>query len=94
MPELKPFITDDPIRDTEWMSGALCQDQPNDLLWFPDPKTPAGSLKQAKSICRACPVQPECLHYAMTHRVYGIWGGLSETERSRLRGPRRSQTPE
>jgi WhiB family redox-sensing transcriptional regulator len=37
---------------------------------------------RAKSICRVCPVNAECLDYALTIREpYGIWGGLTETER-------------
>ena len=37
---------------------------------------------RAKSICKVCPVNVECLEYALTIREpYGIWGGLTETER-------------
>ena len=37
---------------------------------------------RAKSVCMICPVGRECLNYAMTIREpYGIWGGLTETER-------------
>ena len=45
----------------------------------------------AKSICRRCPVQPECLDHALTHREeYGIWGGMSPNERVQARKARRS----
>jgi len=38
--------------------------------------------RRAKSICRNCSVQRECLEYALRIREpHGIWGGLNETER-------------
>ena len=42
----------------------------------------------ARKICRSCPVQLECLQFAMDnekpdHRA-GIWGGLKEAQRSHL----------
>ena len=41
----------------------------------------------AKRICAACPVQRECLEYALRVREpFGIWGGLNETERRALTG--------
>ena len=37
---------------------------------------------KAKAICRECPVQAECLEYALGIREpHGIWGGLNEVER-------------
>jgi Transcription factor WhiB len=40
-------------------------------------------VTQAKRICAGCPVQPECLAFALrTHQSHGIWGGLSEQERN------------
>ena len=39
----------------------------------------------AKAICRNCPVQSECLSYAITHNErLGIWGGASGVERRRF----------
>ncbi|HEY7605678.1 MAG TPA: WhiB family transcriptional regulator [Actinomycetes bacterium] len=40
----------------------------------------------AKRICRPCTVQAECLEYALANdERFGIWGGLDERERRRLR---------
>ena len=37
---------------------------------------------QAKAICGVCPVIGDCLEFAVEIREpYGIWGGLTETER-------------
>jgi WhiB family transcriptional regulator, redox-sensing transcriptional regulator len=36
-------------------------------------------------MCRSCPVRPECAAHALTAREpYGVWGGLTETERWHL----------
>ncbi|MES8969273.1 WhiB family transcriptional regulator, partial [Cutibacterium acnes] len=37
-------------------------------------------------ICESCEVRQECLEYALANdERFGIWGGLSEMERRRLR---------
>ena len=41
---------------------------------------------QAKEICAECPVQEACLQYALaTNQSAGVWGGLDEGDRRRLR---------
>ncbi len=40
----------------------------------------------ARKICAVCKVRIQCLEYALKHgEPYGIWGGLSERERRRLK---------
>ena len=42
--------------------------------------------RRAKSVCASCPVQSECLEYAVSvDERYGIWGGLNQDERRFLR---------
>ena len=42
----------------------------------------SADLMAAKSICNACPVQPDCLEIALARREkHGVWGGQSERER-------------
>lgn len=42
--------------------------------------------REAKKICESCEVRSECLQYALENdERFGIWGGLSERERRRLR---------
>lgn len=68
--------------DQDWRAFGNCAGR-NPDLWFA-----AGALehKMAKRICRNCPVQVECLTYAMEIPVdHGIWGGLTERERRRAR---------
>jgi hypothetical protein len=52
-------------------------------MFFPD-KGESGQL--AKQVCSICPVRRECLLDALRDvERHGIWGGLTERERSRVR---------
>ena len=45
-----------------------------------------GSTREAKRICLGCEVRDACLEYALANdERFGIWGGLSERERRRLK---------
>ena len=45
-----------------------------------------GSTREAKKVCLGCDVRGECLEYALQHdERFGIWGGLSERERRKLK---------
>lgn len=47
----------------------------------------------ARAVCAECPVQGNCLEYALANRIeHGVWGGASERERRRIIKRRRSQT--
>lgn len=41
--------------------------------------------RQAKAICKQCPLINDCLAYALQYDEQGIWGGTNERERSRIR---------
>ncbi|MGI8697264.1 MAG: WhiB family transcriptional regulator [Mycobacteriales bacterium] len=74
------FSADDGV--PEWQERALCA-QTDPEAFFPEK---GGSTREAKKICTGCEVQAECLDYALAHdERFGIWGGLSERERRRLR---------
>ena len=65
-----------------WQEQALCA-QTDPEAFFPEK---GGSTREAKRICSGCEVRAECLEYALAHdERFGIWGGLSERERRRLR---------
>lgn len=78
----------DTERAHDWRDDAACG--PNDTeLFFVDGTTRSKlELARAQSICRECPVRPECLRHAIYAREqYGIWGGVSmETYWRRRRG--------
>jgi WhiB family redox-sensing transcriptional regulator len=68
--------------DEEWHDRALCA-QTDPEAFFPEK---GGSTREAKKICTGCEVRGECLSYALAHdERFGIWGGLSERERRRLK---------
>jgi len=68
--------------DRGWQSRALCA-QTDPESFFPEK---GGSTREAKKICLNCEVKAECLSYALANdERFGIWGGLSERERRRLK---------
>lgn len=65
-----------------WQDRALCV-QTDPEAFFPEK---GGSTREAKRVCSSCEVRAECLEYALAHdERFGIWGGMSERERRRLR---------
>ncbi|WP_122820061.1 WhiB family transcriptional regulator [Varibaculum vaginae] len=65
-----------------WQEQALCA-QTDPEAFFPEK---GGSTREAKAVCELCEVRDECLSYALENdERFGIWGGLSERERRRLR---------
>ncbi|SSC24667.1 Transcription factor WhiB [Klenkia terrae] len=68
--------------DQGWQERALCAETDPEAF-FPEK---GGSTREAKKICTGCDVKMECLEYALGNdERFGIWGGLSERERRRLR---------
>ncbi|EOR70400.1 WhiB family transcriptional regulator [Thermobifida fusca] len=71
-----------PGEDLSWQERALCA-QTDPEAFFPEK---GGSTREAKKVCHSCEVRAECLEYALEHdERFGIWGGLSERERRRLK---------
>ncbi len=71
--------------DLTWQRLANCLGVDPDLF-FPER---GASTREAKEVCRGCVVREECLEYAITNgEKFGIWGGLSERERRRIRRAR------
>jgi WhiB family redox-sensing transcriptional regulator len=65
----------------DWVAHGTCG-QVDPEVFFP-PK--GASAEPAKAVCRACPVRPQCLDYALANRErHGVWGGMSERERRAL----------
>ncbi|MBB2890715.1 WhiB family transcriptional regulator [Flexivirga oryzae] len=65
-----------------WQERALCA-QTDPEAFFPEK---GGSTREAKKVCIGCEVKAECLEYALAHdERFGIWGGLSERERRKLK---------
>ncbi len=71
--------------DLAWQDLANCRGADPDLF-FPER---GASTRTAKGICRECSVQPDCLEFAIvSSEKFGIWGGMSERERRKIRRER------
>jgi WhiB family redox-sensing transcriptional regulator len=72
-------------QDKAWQNLANCLGVDPDLF-FPER---GASTREAKEVCRGCVVQADCLEYALANgEKFGIWGGMSERERRRIRRQR------
>jgi WhiB family redox-sensing transcriptional regulator len=71
--------------DQSWQASANCLGVDPDLF-FPER---GASTREAKEVCRGCVVREQCLEYALRNgEKFGIWGGMSERERRRIRRQR------
>lgn len=68
--------------ELSWQDQALCA-QTDPEAFFPEK---GGSTREAKRVCESCEVRSACLEYALANdERFGIWGGMSERERRRLK---------
>ncbi len=88
MTELAFVLGDQGLADSDvpeemsWQGAALCA-QTDPEAFFPEK---GGSTRDAKRVCGRCEVRDACLEYALANdERFGIWGGLSERERRRLK---------
>lgn len=82
--ELKP-----PARSEApaYQARALCASTAPEAF-FPEK---GGSTRDAKAICARCEVKVDCLSYAIgTDAKFGVWGGMTMSERDELSGPLRA----
>ena len=72
-----------------WQDQAACKGR-GDLMYI-KPGQPWDMVKQvreAQKVCSTCPVQDECLKYALDNpedSKWGIWGGTTEKQRRAIR---------
>ena len=75
-----------PVTDVwDWQLRGACRGMDSAVFFHPEgERGPArsGREAQAKQICASCPVLAQCRAHALAvHEPYGVWGGLSESER-------------
>ena len=64
-----------------WHSAAPCAGKTSMMF-----STAPGNLDRARGLCSICPVQAECLEYAMSDdTLLGVFGGTTPAERRELR---------
>jgi hypothetical protein len=44
-----------------------------------------------RKVCGSCQVREACADYAIAYGLHGFWGGMTETERLRLKKSRRRE---
>ncbi len=85
-------IVDATWNNLSWRQHRACADLDTNMF-FPVGST-STALEQtnlAKSICQSCPVNNQCLEFALrTLQDYGVWGGRTEDERRVIRRSRRA----
>jgi WhiB family redox-sensing transcriptional regulator len=72
----------------DWQLRGLCRGVDSSVFFHPDGERGRARMqreRRAKEMCRQCPVMAQCRAHALeVAEPYGIWGGLSETEREFL----------
>lgn len=70
----------------DWMNAAACSGRDLDLFFPGRGETGHRAVAEACAVCHGCPVEAQCLLGALERgERYGVWGGLSERNRRRLR---------
>ena len=78
----RAVLLDGDAEELGWQERALCA-QTDPEAFFPEK---GGSTREAKRVCLTCDVRDDCLEYALDNdERFGIWGGLSERERRKLK---------
>lgn len=70
----------------DWQTTGLCRGNHSHLFFPPSTFERKDERERrevrAKAICQVCPVQTDCIEYALRIREpYGIWGGTTEADR-------------
>ena len=73
----------------DWQLRAHCRGEDSSLFFCDGDLRANPRIRRemrAKEICQRCPVLRECREYALSvGEPYGVWGGLSASERAALR---------
>lgn len=78
-----------PVADIwDWQMRGACRGM--DSAFFFHPEGERGSARvgreaRTKQVCQGCPVLEQCRRHALAvEEPYGVWGGLSESERDEI----------
>jgi WhiB family redox-sensing transcriptional regulator len=75
---------DQQMADSTWRQAAACREWTG-VDFFPFSED-AIAIRRVKDVCALCPVEEECLAYAIeTRQTDGVWGGHTREERTYLR---------
>lgn len=70
----------------EWQLQGACREHDPNMFFHPDNERGSARYRReiaAKRVCGRCPVMTQCREAALAvHEPYGVWGGMTETERA------------
>ena len=78
------------MRDPREYESPLCAEVDGEY-WFPEDLSGIGkneNINLAKSICGNCRHRTECAEWGITRERYGMWGGLTASQRKYIRRKR------
>ncbi len=79
----------------QWQNSGACRDLPSEMFFHPDGERGPSRRRrenQALAVCAACPVIQQCRRQALAiQEPYGIWGGLTEEDRTAILNKRLSE---
>jgi len=72
----------------DWQLKGLCRGVDSSFFFHPDGERGQARAQRearAKAMCARCPVLEQCRRHALSvHEPYGVWGGMSESERDAM----------
>ncbi len=72
----------------DWQLQGLCRGVDSSFFFHPDGERGQARAQRearAKAMCARCPVLEQCRRHALSvHEPYGVWGGMSESERDAM----------
>lgn len=80
--------TVDPMREPRNYEAPLCAEVDGEV-WFPESGGDRIAINMAKKICQRCTHQSECAEWGIHNEQFGIWGGLTASNRILIRRQRK-----
>jgi hypothetical protein len=71
--------------DYSWQDNAACKGMSSENYDSFYVSTGKSAAKETGGICNECPVQEQCLNYALQYELLGFWGNTSAAQRQRMR---------
>lgn len=53
--------------------------------FYPEREGSKGAIAAARLVCGGCPVQRQCLAWALDHDELGVWAGTTENQRRTMK---------
>jgi WhiB family redox-sensing transcriptional regulator len=80
------------MREPRQYEAPLCAEVDGDI-WFPEQGSDHRVIGVAKSVCKRCTHQFECAEWGIHKERFGIWGGLTASDREVVRRKRKIRLP-